>query len=893
MIRQLNFQLVLKRFLLIFLPLLALVSTIVALFYYIEAKNAKAERRIFETNELNYVNLQLKTIINDFNMIKSDLMVLIGHHEMYKMLETGEVHHTQALAKEFLLFCDAKGIYDQLRLLDEKGMEILRINYNNGKPYIVPKDQLQNKGKRYYFEDTFSLNEKNVFVSPFDLNIEGGEIEQPPKPMIRFCTPVFDSKGRKRAIVVLNYLGENLINELKTASASAPGHVMLVNSAGYWLLGIKPEDEWAFMYEDRKVLTLCNTYPNAWQRISLNESGHFYNTEGLFTFETVSPLFQGWKSSSGSGKAFERSDKDLKANEYTWKIISHVTPGILSARLGNYTVILLSIYGVVITLIGCGSWIVANSGVRRKIAERMLRESEKLLNEAQHIAKTGSWEYNLENNQINCSYEQYRIFGYEPDEIDLTFDNILKTIHPDDRKAFLENYRRCIKVDSTYSNEYRIIKPDGSERAVYSKAKLIRDRSGKLTKMLGTIQDITEHKKMEEALLQSEKLKSIGTVTTGIAHEFNNILAIISGNIQLVEDSYKDHAELTDALCTIQKAVDDGAEISSKMLKFTKVINDDKKVKPFDIRDIIRQSIDFTMPRWKNMAQANGINYHFDKEDMKTVTPVLCNPTELREVFINIINNALEAMPDGGTITVATRCILSEVSGVESKKENVSELLTPNAKPKGDFVEITFTDTGKGMTKDVIKNVFDPFFTTRRPEGTGLGLSISYGIITRHGGKIDVESKLGKGTTFTLRLPTTIKTVSQKEAPLLEQKIKIKELCILVVDDEEAICNILIKFLSKDNHKVKAVDNGAEAIRLAKKENFDLVLCDIAMPEVSGYDVIQALNILERRPKIGIITGWGEKLRPLKGDNMKVDFILRKPFISAELTRHINDALEV
>ena len=128
---------------------------------------------------------------------------------------------------------------------------------------------------------------------------------------------------------------------------------------------------------------------------------------------------------------------------------------------------------------------------------------------------------------------------------------------------------------------------------------------------------------------------------------------------------------------------------------------------------------------------------------------------------------------------------------------------------------------------------------------------------------------------------------------MLEQKIKIKELCILVVDDEEAICNILIKFLSKDNHKVKAVDNGAEAIRLAKKENFDLVLCDIAMPEVSGYDVIQALNILERRPKIGIITGWGEKLRPLKGDNMKVDFILRKPFISAELTRHINDALEV
>ena len=332
MTRQLNFQLVLKRFLLISLPLLVLVSAIVALFYYIEVKNAKEERRIFETNELNYVNLQLKTIINDFNMIKSDLMVLIGHHEMYKMLETEEVRHTKALADVFLLFCDAKGIYDQVRLLDEKGMEILRINYNNGKPFIVPKDQLQNKGKRYYFEDTFKLNEKKVFVSPFDLNIEGGEVEQPPKPMIRFCTPVFDNKGLKRGIVVLNYLGENLIDELKMASDGAPGHVMLVNSDGYWLLGIKPEDEWGFMYKDRKFLIFGNTYPDAWQPISLNESGHFYNTEGLFTFKTVSPLFHGWKSSSGSGKAFERSTKDLKASEYTWKIISHVTPGILNAR---------------------------------------------------------------------------------------------------------------------------------------------------------------------------------------------------------------------------------------------------------------------------------------------------------------------------------------------------------------------------------------------------------------------------------------------------------------------------------------------------------------------------------------------------------------------------------
>jgi signal transduction histidine kinase len=371
---------------------------------------------------------------------------------------------------------------------------------------------------------------------------------------------------------------------------------------------------------------------------------------------------------------------------------------------------------------------------------------------------------------------------------------------------------------------------------------------------------------MEEKLIQSEKLKSIGTITAGIAHEFNNILAIISGNVQLLEGSRKNDEELMDALRTIKRATNNGAEISRRMLKFTKTAKDMAGFVPIDINELIHQAIDFTMPRWKNMAQTKGINYHMDTEGMKRVPSILCNPTELREVFINIINNSLDAMPDEGRISFSTWS-------------------------EEDTVFISISDTGEGMPEEVKKNIFDPFFTTKTAVGTGLGLSTAYGIIIGHGGKMEVESEVGSGSTFTLQFPAAAKADSPKESPEPKQEIKANSLRILVVDDEEEICDILGKFFSKKGHLVRTVDNGREAIILTKAADYDLVLSDMAMPEVYGYDVIKALNKLEKRPKIGIITGWGEKLKPMEDEDLKVDFIIKKPFDFSELERHINDVL--
>ncbi len=431
--------------------------------------------------------------------------------------------------------------------------------------------------------------------------------------------------------------------------------------------------------------------------------------------------------------------------------------------------------------------------------------------------------------------------------------------------VFYEELWITIKSGKEWKGEFCNKKKSGELYWESASISPVKNSEGVITNFIAVKDDITERKKMEEALLQTEKLKSIGTITAGISHEFNNILAIISGKAQLLEMTYKGDKALIDELRVIAKAANDGAEITSNMLKFAKTKPDTKEFVSYDIRELIRHSIDFTKPRWMNEAQARGIGYKMNTEDMKCVPFIMCKPSEIREVFINVINNALDAMPGGGNISFSTW------SG-------------------DDIVNVSITDTGEGMPENVKKNIFDPFFSTKGVDGTGLGMSMVYGIVTSHGGEIVVGSEIGNGTTFTMQFPTTDKKRSLIEAPDTEQKTSVKCLRILVVDDEEAILGILNQFLDRAGHTVKVVSNGADAIKMIHGEIFDLVLCDLVMPNVFGYDVVKALNGLKNRPKIGIISGWNKKSTPGEGKGLKVDFFLKKPFKNKELIKQINKA---
>ncbi len=240
--------------------------------------------------------------------------------------------------------------------------------------------------------------------------------------------------------------------------------------------------------------------------------------------------------------------------------------------------------------------------------------------------------------------------------------------------------------------------------------------------------DLIQRQRREQDLLQAQKLHAMGVAASEVAHEFNNILAIIDGKIQMLMRGNKDKEKLLEELCLIRKSIKDGTEIVRRINKSARIKEDRHGYVPVDLWEVIKETIDLTLHKRKERTKT-GITYTINSENVEYVPGIKGNPLELREIFINIINNAIDAMPDGGALSFSTR-------------------------EEGGNVIVNISDTGIGMDEETQSKIFDPFFTTK-DRGTGLGMSIVSGIIKRHGGKIEVQSQMGRGSTFILSFPAT------------------------------------------------------------------------------------------------------------------------------------------
>jgi signal transduction histidine kinase len=267
------------------------------------------------------------------------------------------------LEAEYVLFCRHKGIYDQVRYLDASGQERVRVNDNQGHPGAVAEDDLQAKAGRYYFARAMLLAEGQVFLSPFDLNIEHDQVEQPPKPVIRFATPVFDRQGVKRGVLVLNYLGSVLLRKLAEVSSSFPGNALLLNDQGFFLRGPRPEDEWGFMLGHDRAL--ASYHPDDWPRIAGQQRGQFLSAAGLFTFRAL----------GGAASAATQEE----TNDCRLVVVSQVPHAVLDARAGLLLRRLLLLDGVVLFLLLILAWYLGHAGALRRHHEQQLAQSESRL----------------------------------------------------------------------------------------------------------------------------------------------------------------------------------------------------------------------------------------------------------------------------------------------------------------------------------------------------------------------------------------------------------------------------------------------------------------------------------------------------------------------------------
>jgi len=483
-------------------------------------------------------------------------------------------------------------------------------------------------------------------------------------------------------------------------------------------------------------------------------------------------------------------------------------------------------------------------------AEAVAREGQSLLKNILESAREAIYALDSEGRYKWCNQAMLEMTGYQLDEI--IGHHFVERTHEDDREMRSNRFAAALGGEpQTYESRY-LARDGGVRYAAVNSAPIIVD--GQTTGVLGIAHDITEQKQERERAARADKLRALGQLASGVAHDFNNSLAAILGRAQLILRRVKDE-ELIRSLGIIVTAAEDAAATVRRIQTFARK-SVDAELEHLDIGNLLRDAIEITRTRWENEARAAGLNVEVTLKAESDLF-VRGNASELREVFVNLIVNAVDAMPGGGQLNICSQL-------------------------KGQRLRLRFADTGTGMKEEVRERVFEPFYTTKGVLGTGLGLAVSYGIIERHKGSITVESKPGQGTAFLIDLP--LAESSESAASQSRPETQSASLSVLVVDDEPFVRETLADMLADLDHKVVTADCGRDALAKVRSDDFDLVFTDLAMPEMDGWET--AREIHKHRPDLPIVlvTGYGATAQPPSGELDLVACIISKPFDFDQVT---------
>ncbi len=319
------------------------------------------------------VDLQHRGVSDIFSGITGDLLFLSQQNELNEYLSTGDDELFDKIGAEYISTSKQKRIYNQIRFLDINGMEKVRVNENQGLSVRATAEELQSKKQRYYFKDCFKLGNGEIYISPFDLNIEQGKIEEPFKPMIRLGTPIFDKSGEKRGIVLVNYYGKVLLDKIIESEPVSEGQFMLLNTDGYWLLSPQHEQEWGFMFKDDQR-TLAIVDQAAWKAINRLDQGQITTSKGIYTFKTIYPFKkEGYWSSTGPTEAFEQGKGDIDNDTYHWHLVSFVSAENIASTAKTNLMKFFFVGAGLFFLIAVGSLIIAIAVTKQKLYHAQLQ----------------------------------------------------------------------------------------------------------------------------------------------------------------------------------------------------------------------------------------------------------------------------------------------------------------------------------------------------------------------------------------------------------------------------------------------------------------------------------------------------------------------------------------
>jgi PAS domain S-box-containing protein len=449
------------------------------------------------------------------------------------------------------------------------------------------------------------------------------------------------------------------------------------------------------------------------------------------------------------------------------------------------------------------------------------------------------------------------LLGIQPGVI--ARDRLVRFLDRAERKR-VETILVGLKPDAPIAFECTIRPSTGDERSVAVTSALdVVD--GHLQGVLFVARDVTDERRAAERAANADKLRALGRLASGVAHDFNNVLATILGNTQMLRRQARDE-ESARRLSDIEDAALDGAATVRRIQEFARA-RGNEPYEVVDIMSLVEGAIEFTRVRWENDARARGIAYEVYASVLGDRPTVMGDPSDLREVFVNIMFNAFDAMQSGGVLRIA--CSATDTDAI-----------------------VRFTDTGSGIAQQHLPQIFEPFFTTKGTSGAGLGLAVAYGVLARHGGKVEAASDGMHGTRITVVLPLAGGSVGSEslDAPA------VTPLTVLVIDDDEPIRRVLAELLAAQGHRVEVASGGPEGIAMLANTHYDVVFTDLSMPVMDGWEVARRVRTASTRTKVVLITGFGATL---EGGVLPagIDAVVSKPFLYSTLARVLKEITSV
>lgn len=529
------------------------------------------------------------------------------------------------------------------------------------------------------------------------------------------------------------------------------------------------------------------------------------------------------------------------------KVITAVVSWITVLSLIKVTPIALSFPGLA----------AVNDKLKKEIEERKrvtedLLHSQDSLNLALQSSNAGIWSRDLITNQAHWNPTTFKIFDVPQSEGEISFDQFIELIHPEDRENVKHVYHNAICNHENYEIEFRIIKKNDNVRHLYAKGKVYYDNNDTPKLITGIVSDITEQKNQEkiqqefnEQLQQAQKLESMGIMAGGIAHDFNNLLVGVLGNASLASAKLHTHSPVKEYIKQIEIAAKRASDLTKQMLAYSG--KGKFSVSQINVNDLIIEINDL-------MKLSINKNAEIKLNLSSTISLIEGDHSQLTQIIMNLISNASDAIGDQlGTISITTGEMYCD-------RNYLNSTVYPQQLPEGDYVYFEVSDNGCGMNQETVDKIFDPFFTTKFI-GRGLGLAAVIGIVRGHQGAIRVYSEVGKGTTIKAVFPISEK---QKQTANVKQKQNAVDYSgkkVLLVDDEETVLLVVTSLLTHIGFEVLQAENGEKALSLFKEnqDQIELVLLDLTMPGKSGDETFRELKQIYPNVKVIMSSGFNEQ----------------------------------